>query len=433
LPFGSFVVLAYGLFNILPCTSIKVATMRHGRAKQARKTLQFFARITNNRIRPPYSILLDGTFLVAMIQFKLHDEMTSRLHRLLQQHEHHGGDHGSSSSSQMIQLMTTRSTLIELQKLEQAVSVSSSNKTTADSSENKALVFRQARVWAETNCMRILESEDIPDESSSTMFDISSIPTTPSSVMQQGKNYKNSNNKRARGGCIADVSLVGREFLRLTMAVLVQEEADDEAKKEKSTTAATLDDAPSNTKDGEESGSSSKEEDSSGNSRREQGGQWRQDGKRRSSHQHQYRHGYYFVASQDEQVLDRLRHLGHVPIIRLARGSVLLLEQPSKAATQQAWREERVKWRLGVGSGTGTSAAGAGSATGNSNGAAVTSMLQQERSEAQRLVQEERQERRQREQQQQQKHQPYAARQKKRAKGPNPLSCKPGAKKKQKT
>jgi rRNA-processing protein FCF1 len=374
--------------------------MRHGRAKQARKTLQFFQRITNNAICPPYSILLDGTFLVALIQYKLQDEMLNRLDRLLQ--------HPTT-----MHLITTRSTLIELQKLEQAVTASKKN----DSLE-KAILFRQARVWAETHCIRILENDCIPDEST---VDISAIPTTPLSVTQQQQQGGNNKQQRCgRGG--GDVSLVGRDILRIVMAVLVQDE--DKDTKEKSATAATAatDDSTPN-KEGEEESGTTKEDSNNRHKRQNQ----------HQRHQRHHQHCYYFVASQDEQVLDRLRHLGHVPIIRLARGSVLLLEQPSKAATQQAWREERLKWRLGIGSTVG--AAGATTGNNKTNGAtasasAASSMLQQERSEAQRLVNEERQERR-REQQQQQ--QPYQARHKKRAKGPNPLSCKPGSKKKQKT
>jgi U3 small nucleolar RNA-associated protein 23 len=52
----------------------------------------------------------------------------------------------------------------------------------------------------------------------------------------------------------------------------------------------------------------------------------------------------YFVASQDETLLDVVRNLGSVPVIRLQRGSVLLLESPSKVASQQDSREERQKW-----------------------------------------------------------------------------------------
>jgi rRNA-processing protein FCF1 len=53
----------------------------------------------------------------------------------------------------------------------------------------------------------------------------------------------------------------------------------------------------------------------------------------------------YVVATQDEDLLDRLRAMGTVPIMRLANNSVLLLEQPSRASQKQAKGEERSKWK----------------------------------------------------------------------------------------
>lgn len=47
--------------------------------------------------------------------------------------------------------------------------------------------------------------------------------------------------------------------------------------------------------------------------------------------------------SQDEELLNQLRSFP-VPLIRLARGSVLLLEQPSKAIAGTALRQECRKW-----------------------------------------------------------------------------------------
>ena len=43
--------------------------MRHGRAKAARKTLKFFA--LNGNIKPPYKVILDGNFLVAIMKHKV--------------------------------------------------------------------------------------------------------------------------------------------------------------------------------------------------------------------------------------------------------------------------------------------------------------------------------------------------------------------------
>ena len=54
-------------------------------------------------------------------------------------------------------------------------------------------------------------------------------------------------------------------------------------------------------------------------------------------------HSHFLVATQDEILLDTLRKMGVCPLLRLSR-SVLLLENPSKAAQQKANRQERSKY-----------------------------------------------------------------------------------------
>jgi rRNA-processing protein FCF1 len=53
----------------------------------------------------------------------------------------------------------------------------------------------------------------------------------------------------------------------------------------------------------------------------------------------------FIVASQDEELLDLLRQMGTVPIVRLANHTVLLLENPSKSSQVQAKGIEREKWQ----------------------------------------------------------------------------------------
>ena len=78
--------------------------MRHQRAKAARKTLQHFARSVNLKSKPYYSVLLDATFLIAMIRITASGNTTSsndtgnestlvsRIERVLQVNTmHHGG------------------------------------------------------------------------------------------------------------------------------------------------------------------------------------------------------------------------------------------------------------------------------------------------------------------------------------------------------
>lgn len=76
--------------------------MRHGRAKAARRTLQFLARTQNYKL--PYNVLLDGTFCVAAMRMKV--PIQDRILRLLQQHE-----------LEKVRLHVTQSTLDELKVL----------------------------------------------------------------------------------------------------------------------------------------------------------------------------------------------------------------------------------------------------------------------------------------------------------------------------
>ena len=79
--------------------------MRHGRAKAARKTLQFFRLSVG--IVAPYQVILDGTFLVAMLSQKV--PLRDRLDRTLQH--------------QAYTLLVTRTSLRELETLSKQTEV----------------------------------------------------------------------------------------------------------------------------------------------------------------------------------------------------------------------------------------------------------------------------------------------------------------------
>ena len=105
--------------------------MRHGRAKAARKTLQFFSR---QGIRPPYVVILDGSFLLAAVLQKM--PLCERLERILQHNTFY--------------LKVTRSCLDELKAL-------------AEHPSEKQEVLREARQWGLDEC-QILEHRDIPKQ-----------------------------------------------------------------------------------------------------------------------------------------------------------------------------------------------------------------------------------------------------------------------------
>ena len=101
----------------------------------------------------------------------------------------------------------------------------------------------------------------------------------------------------------------------------------------------------------------------------------------------------YIVCSQDETLLELLRYMGMCPLIRIARG-VVLLENPSKSSQRKASRQEATKWRGSVN---------------ESEKKLISHMKERSRKDRQ---QEEKSQRR------------HETRKKSKAKGPNPLSCK---------
>ena len=109
--------------------------MRHGRAKAARKTLQFFAR---QGVRAPYVVLVDGTFLVQSVLMKV--PVMERMDKILQHNQY--------------SLQVTRSCLNELQVLAQHAPAT------------KQDAIQQARQWGLDEC-EIIEPNDIPSGESS--------------------------------------------------------------------------------------------------------------------------------------------------------------------------------------------------------------------------------------------------------------------------
>ena len=266
--------------------------MRHGRAKQARRTLQFFERAAG--IRPPYHVLLDGTFVVTVLKYKL--PLRDRLDKLLQ--------HAA------FQLTVCASTVVELKALQAA--------QTKDDA-----VFGEAIQWCREHC----EVMEDPAGAAAAGTPVSDDTKTPSSS--------------------SSLSKAASDILRVAV----------------NANTTTANDTAKNTNNGD----------------------------------HHHYKKRYFCATQDEELLDQLRH-HPVPLIRLARGSVLLLEQPSKVAEGADRRQERQKWKQAASE-------------------PEQKLVELVKQQHQRQEHQQRQSSSAQQQQQRQRH-------KGKAKGPNPLSCK---------
>lgn len=113
--------------------------MRHGRAKQSRRTLQFY-RLNASHFKPPYKVLLDGTFLVSSIRNKV--PLYDRFTKILQ--------------NEAFTCHVTRSTLAELEKL--------SKQSFKGSEEEEINFFAKARQYGLDEC-EIIENK-VPTTSS---------------------------------------------------------------------------------------------------------------------------------------------------------------------------------------------------------------------------------------------------------------------------
>lgn len=198
--------------------------MRHGRAKAARKTLQYFNRAVG--LKAPYSILLDATLVVALFQQKILP-FKERVDRVLQTTGADGPNKYCISKGAVDELKTIYKSL-------------------STKKHSKALSFEQALEFIQNECI-ILNKETTTD-------------------------------------------------------------ADDDDDGSKVTTSVQED----------------------------------------LLHHVQHDEKPYIVATQDERLLDKLRSMGTVPIVRLANNSVLILENPSKQSQAQFKGIEKKKWRHGL-------------------------------------------------------------------------------------
>jgi Fcf1 len=238
--------------------------MRHGRAKAARKTLQYFKQTAGLQTKPYLPVLLDGCFLVALFQYKI---PPSRIEKILQikmtpsfsstgtegekrdYHEKPSTTSLTSLSTEGIRYFITQEAVSEVREIAESLE---------KRKHDKAVAFREALQFVRKHCTTLKTQES-----------------------------------------------------KTTNQTSPQEEDDKQGQEKSSSTLSPQNALKVHIQ---------------------------QDSR------------VYVVATQDENLLDQLRSMGSVPIMRLANNSVLLLEQPSKASQKQAMGEERKKWKSGLAS-----------------------------------------------------------------------------------
>eukprot|EP00592_Proboscia_alata_P016707 CAMPEP_0194394162 /NCGR_PEP_ID=MMETSP0174-20130528/123703_1 /TAXON_ID=216777 /ORGANISM="Proboscia alata, Strain PI-D3" /LENGTH=388 /DNA_ID=CAMNT_0039189933 /DNA_START=299 /DNA_END=1466 /DNA_ORIENTATION=+ len=122
--------------------------MKHGRAKAARKTLKFFR--LNHGIQAPYKLLLDGNFLVAIVRHKV--PIRDRISTTIQTSD--------TSEQHSLQFHVTRSTLKELEALKQQ----QSNTKKGVTDEDHENVFHAAWRMGLDECTIIEDDECVTSD-----------------------------------------------------------------------------------------------------------------------------------------------------------------------------------------------------------------------------------------------------------------------------
>lgn len=213
----------------------------------------------NGGLKPPYRILLDGTFLVACIRQKLSSTIQDRLKRILQ--------------GEQLSLYTTRSVLDELESLQQQQEERQKGGT---GSETDHFIFNQARQLGLDEC-EILETSSIPKISNG------------SKNKKNGKTIKTNSTKEKEevddSHLITKLGKAGSDIYKLAITKSQQQQHEQNPH------------------------SSTKQ---------------------------------YFIATQDDTLCNELRRVQCTPLIRISR-AVLILESPSEAIKKMASHAENNK------------------------------------------------------------------------------------------
>ena len=217
------------------------ATMRHGRAKAARKTLQYFRRIVG--LKAPYSILLDATMVVAMFHQKILP-FKERMDRVLQ----------TTGADGPNKYCVVQSAVDELEAIHEKLKAKK---------HSKAESFCQALIFIREGC----------------------------TILDHRKEKKDQITNEKEG-----------------------EDDDGDASETNENVSGNEEKAPASVQDD-------------------------------LLHHIENDEKPYIVATQDEALLETLRSMGTVPIVRLANSSVLILENPSKQSQKQAKGMENKKWK----------------------------------------------------------------------------------------
>ena len=340
--------------------------MRHGRSKAARKTLRYFERTVNLKSKPYYSVLLDATFLIAMVRITSNNAISS---------ENNGGGDGGSNK--------TESTIVSrIERVLQVNGVGESSFSGYANDNRLSGVVDNYDNYNNNSQSRIANNNAgsgpshpfqrynvrffIPQEA---VDELETIIKTFRDRSQQTKKQKKQRSYKEKSKVFEDALAwiksngnkrnngryrgIGRCEVLPRLEELVEPSDKTRTKPKSNETEAENDD---NTQP--ESATAIGASDAirrhiaRDDGREDPETNQKITKKQRQQQQQQKQQTTtntiertYIIASQEEELLDDMRMLGTVPILRCTNNaSVLILEQPSKKGQRTDKGREHTKW-----------------------------------------------------------------------------------------
>mmetsp|Transcript_25813 Transcript_25813/g.60519 ORF Transcript_25813/g.60519 Transcript_25813/m.60519 type:complete len:427 (-) Transcript_25813:169-1449(-) len=337
--------------------------MRHGRSKAARKTLRYFERTVNLKSKPYYSVLMDATFLVAMVRITSNNAISTG--------KNDEDDEGKGNGS-----IKSESTIVS--RIERVLQVNGGGGSSFSgyAKDNRLSGVVDYQNYDNNSQSRIANSNNgsgnghhfqrynvryfIPQEA---VDEIETILNTFRERSERTKKQKKQRSYKEKSKVFEDALAwiksnsnshkkqsgrhrgIGRCEVLPRLEKLTEPSDKTRTQPKSNETEAENDGIPPQPTSAISASDAVRRHIARDDGREDPESNTKIDKKQQKQQQPNTITRTYIVASQEEELLDDLRMLGTVPILRCTNNaSVLILEHPSKKGQRTDKGQEHTKW-----------------------------------------------------------------------------------------
>jgi len=336
--------------------------MRHGRSKAARKTLRYFERTVNLKSKPYYSVLLDATFLIAMVRITSNNAISCGTNNDNNEIKDNGASQSESTIVSRIERVlqvnggggSSFSGYAKDNRLSGVVDNNYNDYNSDNNNNNNNNSFGHNHHFERYNVRYFIPQEAIDEiETIIENFRERSEQTKKEkkkrSYKEKSKIFedalrwikKNNNSHKKHGNRLRGM---GRCEVLPRLEELVEPSKKNRTEQKVQETETENDDSQPEPATNVSASDAVRRHISRDDGREDPETNQRIPKKQQQEQQTKMSRTY-IVASQEEDLLDDLRMLGTVPILRCTNNaSVLILEQPSKKGQRSDKGKEHTKW-----------------------------------------------------------------------------------------